>query len=202
MALAWRDPALRLANLGYLGHMWELYAMWAWIGPFAHAYWLSRQGPASAASLTAFAVVAIGAVGCLVAGRAADRHGRTTITMISMGISGSCALLAGLLFQAPPWLMIPLLLLWGLSIIADSAQFSAAITELSPPQWTGTLLTLQTALGFALTAIMVQLLPLWIDQAGWSWAFAPLAIGPFIGVWAMARLRTRPDALKLASGRR
>jgi hypothetical protein len=98
--------------------------------------------------------------------------------------------------------MIPLLLLWGLSIIADSAQFSAAITELSPPQWTGTLLTLQTALGFALTAVMVQLLPLWISAVGWHWAFAPLAIGPFIGVWAMVRLRARPEALKLAGGRR
>ena len=89
-----------------------------------------------------------------------------------------------------------------MSIIADSAQFSAAITELSPPEWTGTLLTLQTAMGFALTAIIVQLLPVWIGWAGWSWAFAPLALGPFLGVAAMLRLRRRPEALKLANGRR
>ena len=201
-SLAIRDPALRLANLGYLGHMWELYAMWAWIGPFAHAYWRLHEGRAGLADLTAFSVVAIGALACLAAGRAADRLGRTTITSLAMAVSGSCALLAGLLFNAPPWIMIPVLLIWGMSVIADSAQFSAAITELSPPEWTGTLLTLQTAMGFALTAIMVQALPVWIGWAGWHWAFAPLAIGPFLGVIAMLRLRGRPEAVKLAGGRR
>lgn len=201
-SLAFRDPSLRLANLGYLGHMWELYAMWAWIGPFAHAYWQTRSGSAALADLTAFSVVAIGAVACLVAGRAADRYGRTWVTSLAMAVSGTCALLTGLLFQAPPWILIPVLLIWGMSIIADSAQFSAAITELSPPEWTGTLLTLQTAMGFALTAIIVQLLPVWIGWAGWSWAFAPLALGPFLGVAAMLRLRQRPEAVKLANGRR
>ena len=200
--LAWRDKALRYANLGYLGHMWELYAMWAWIGAFASAYWTARNAPASAAALTAFAVVAIGAAGCLIAGWIADRHGRTTVTMAAMGVSGACALLAGALFNAPPWLMLTVLLVWGVAVIADSAQFSAAIAELAPPESAGSLLTLQTAMGFALTAIIVQALPLWIDFAGWAWGFAPLAIGPAFGVWAMARLRARPEAVKLAGGRR
>lgn len=201
-ALAWRDPALRLANLGYLGHMWELYAMWAWIGPFAHAYWAAQGVAGSAADLTAFAVVAIGALACLIAGLLADRLGRTAITMAAMAVSGSCALLAGLLFDMPPILMLPLLLLWGMSVIADSAQFSASVAELAPAERTGTLLTLQTAMGFALTAVMVQLLPYWIGFAGWNWAFAPLAIGPALGVWAMWKLRHRPEATKLAGGRR
>ncbi|WP_203293291.1 MFS transporter [Maricaulis parjimensis] len=201
-SLAWKAPALRLANLGYLGHMWELYALWAWIGPFCHAYWHSRTRSTNWADITAFSVVAIGALACLLAGRAADRHGRTTITMIAMGLSGSCALASGFLFHTPPIVMIPLLLLWGMAVIADSAQFSASIAELSPPEWTGTLLTIQTAMGFALTALIVQLLPLWIGFAGWEWAFAPLAIGPLLGVWAMARLRAQPEAVKLAGGRR
>lgn len=197
-----RDPALRLANLGYLGHMWELYAMWAWIGPFAYAYWTARNVAGPAADLTAFAVVASGALACIIAGVLADRLGRTTITAWAMAISGSCAVLAGLAFNLPPWLMLPLLIVWGMSVIADSAQFSAAIAELAPPERTGTLLTLQTAMGFALTVVMVQALPLWIGLAGWTWAFAPLAIGPAIGVWAMLRLRGRPEAAKMAGGRR
>ncbi len=201
--LALRDPALRLANLGYLGHMWELYAMWAWIGPFAYAYWAGQGvNTSSAGDMTAFAVVASGALACVIAGRLADRAGRTLITATAMTISGTCALLAGLAFSLPPWIMLPLLIVWGMSIIADSAQFSAAVAELAPPERTGTLLTLQTAMGFALTVIMVQALPVWIGFVGWNWAFAPLAIGPAFGVWAMLRLRARPEARKLASGRR
>ena len=118
-----------------------------------------------------------------------------------MAISGSCALLTGFAFNAPPWILLPILVIWGLSIIADSAQFSTAITELAPPERAGTLLTIQTALGFSLTIIMVQVLPSWIAFAGWNWAFAPLAIGPFLGVWAMLTLRKRPEAARLAGGR-
>ncbi|WP_323762325.1 MFS transporter [Maricaulis sp.] len=202
VTLAVRDPALRLVNLGYLGHMWELYAMWAWIGPFAHAYWARLGGEARLGDLTAFAVVASGAIACLAAGRLADRFGRTRITMIALAISGSCALLVGPAFQLAPWLTLPLLIVWGMAVIADSAQFSAAITELAPPERTGTLLTIQTAMGFTLTVIMIQALGFWIDLVGWPWAFTPLAIGPAVGVWAMGRLRARPEAARLAGGNR
>ena len=202
---AWRIRSIRLANLGYLGHMWELYAMWAWIGAFLQASFLLTLGAAEAtllAKLMTFATIAAGALGCLAAGYLADRWGRTTLTMLAMAVSGSCALAVGFFFGAAPWLLILLCLVWGVSIAADSAQFSSAIAELSERNLVGTMLTVQTCSGFLLTLITVHLMPYAVDWLGWRYAFAPLAIGPFLGVWAMARLRAHPDAVRIASGRR
>ncbi|PWE17864.1 MFS transporter [Marinicauda salina] len=200
--LAFRDPALRLANLGYLGHMWELYAFWAWTGVFLAAWFDARGFDAGAgpAAIT-FAVVAIGAAGALGAGWLADRLGRTIVTSAAMAASGACALLAGLAWGLPPAVMVAILLVYGVTVIADSAQFSAAVAELAPPDRAGSLLTIQTAAGFALTVLTVQALPLWVEITGWRWAFAPLALGPAVGVWAMLRLRARPEAARIAGGR-
>ncbi len=202
---AWKNGALRLANAGYLGHMWELYAMWTWIGIFLLASFQAVMPAAEAAlyaKLATFATVGIGAVGCLAGGYLADRVGRTTLTMGAMAISGACAIVAGFLFGGPPWLVVALCLVWGVAVVADSAQFSASVAELAEPELIGTMLTVQTSCGFLLALVTIHLVPVALAWLGWSWAFVILAPGPLFGVWAMARLRAHPDALRLAGGRR
>jgi MFS family permease len=188
-----RERRWRLATGGYLGHMWELYAAWTWLPAFLAASVAARDpsaGPESAraASAVAFAALAVGGAGCVWGGLVADRRGRAWLVTVAMTLSGACAIGIGLAFARSLWLVVPLSLAWGFFVIADSAQFSVLVTESVPPDAVGTALTLQTSLGFALTAVTIQLVPALAASVGWRWAFPVLAVGPALGVWSIRRL--------------
>ena len=180
-----RNRWVALATAGYLGHMWELYAMWSSIGAFWAFVMAPRALAPALAPVFAFMTIASGAIGCVVAGVAADRVGRPIVTIVAMAISATCALAIGFLTTAPLVVVTVVAVVWGISIVADSAQFSAAITELAPSQYVGTAITLQTCLGFLLTIITIRLVPVWVHLWGWELAYVPLAIGPVAGILAM-----------------
>jgi MFS family permease len=194
-----RSPAWRLSTGGYLGHMFELYAAWTWLPVFIAAS-IAVYDPAagvrgaSMASAIAFAALAIGGAGCIWGGLVADRRGRAWLVTRAMAISGACAVLIGFAFGRSLWLLVPIALVWGFFVIADSAQFSVLVTESVPPYAVGTALTLQTSLGFLLTAVVIQLVPPLAARVGWQWAFAVLSLGPVFGIASIARLVHRRRA--------
>jgi len=197
-----RNRGVRLASFGYFGHMWELYAMWVWIPVMIRASLAVSKASPVAAEVASFLVIGCGAVGCVAAGLVADRVGRTVVTSWAMAISGSCCLLIGFLYGGNPVLLLFVAAIWGAAVVADSAQFSACVTELGDPQYVGTALTMQTCVGFLLTTISIELIPHFVNAVGWQYAFAILAPGPLLGVFAMLRLRALPEAVKIAHGRR
>ena len=179
--------------------------MWTWIPIFLlGSFALVGISDPAPASLTAFAVVAAGGVGSAIAGAVADRVGRTATTIVAMATSATSAIIAGLLFGAPIPLVVLVALIWGVSVVADSAQFSSAVSELAPPGTAGSALSVQTAVGFTLTSVTILGVGLLDPTSGDSWrvAWIMLALGPIVGIVAMVRLRGRPDATKMASGHR
>ncbi len=192
ISLAWADRRIRRAYAGYLGHMWELYAMWAWIGVAVTASYAVQMEPERARALgklVAFFTIAGGALLCPLAGKLADRLGKARTTIVFMVLSGASAVIAAGSFGGSVGVFTLAVLLWGLSVIPDSAQFSALIADFAPPEKAGSLMTLQTACGFALTIITVQATPWLATQIGWPGVFLVLACGPAFGVWSMWALQ-------------
>lgn len=197
--LAWTDKAIRNAYLGYFGHMWELYAMWAWVGAAAAASYGANLAAADAASLgklTAFFAIGLGGLACIVAGLAADRIGKAEVAIIAMAASGTAAVLTAVTFGGSVWLTFVLVVIWGIAVIPDSAQFSALVADASPPHLSGSLMSLQTALGFSLTIVTVQVTPIAAHMFGWPTVLAALAIGPAVGIVAMLPLRRGAGLLR------
>ncbi len=196
------NRGVRLASFGYFGHMWELYAMWAWFLVFFSDALAEVGLPSGAtAAYATFAVIGIGGVGCWVGGIMGDRWGRTRTTALMMAISGVCALVIGLLFGGPAWIILVVGLVWGFTVVADSAQFSTMVTEMADQAYVGTAVTLQLAIGFTLTVATIWLIPVLETSVGWQWAFAFLVPGPLLGLLAMLRLKSLPEAEKIASGK-
>jgi MFS family permease len=188
----------RLAILGYLGHMWELYAMWTWVVVFA---WTSLTDSgvanvAAAGSMAAFLAIGSGAAGCVLAGYVADRLGKARVAMWAMIASATCAALTVVVYGGAPMLLYLLIMVWGFAVVADSAQFSALVSEHAPRHHVGTALTLQTCVGFLLTMVTIELLPRVADYTGWRWASLVLVPGPLLGAWAMWRLQASDDRMK------
>ncbi|GIF16327.1 MFS transporter [Actinoplanes teichomyceticus] len=189
-----RERGPRLANLGYFGHMWELYALWTWLPSFLIAGAAARTGRDDAdVSLLAFLAIGIaGVAGCVAGGWAADRFGRSPAAVAALAVSGACCLLSPLFFAAPPGAVAVLGVVWGAAVIADSGVFSTALSEVADKRYVGTALTAQTAIGFALTVVTIQLVPVLAEAAGWRWAFWLLVPGPLVGALAMRAFGRRP----------
>jgi MFS family permease len=192
-----RNRGTRLAMLGYFGHMWELYAMWTWIAAFAAASLGAAAG--TAGSAVAFVTIASGSIGCVVGGFWADRWGKARVAGAAMLASAACALASPVFYGAPLGALLVLAVIWGFTVVADSAQFSALVTEHTPRTHVGTALTLQTSAGFLLTMVSMRLVPPITELAGWQWAFFFLAPGPLLGALAMKKLTANSLQLKAES---
>jgi predicted MFS family arabinose efflux permease len=179
-----RDRVLRRVYAGYFGHMWELYAAWAWLG----AYTSDRLGAGPAASTVTAAAIAAGAVGAITEGRTGDRRGHSCAARRALLASGGCAVLLALTHSSPAPVTAILAIGWGYWVIADSAHFTTLVTRHADHDLVGTAVTLQLAIGFSLTTVTLWLVPAIRDAAGWSWALLLLAPGPFLGRLAMTPL--------------
>ncbi len=189
IAKGFRNRGVRLANFGYFGHMWELYAMWTWAPVMIRASLAASGDKPIFAEIASFVVIGAGAIGCVVAGRVADRIGRPVVAAAAMIASGACCLAIGFFYGHSPVALLVIAAIWGATVVADSAQFSACVTEFGDPRYVGTALTIQTCIGFLITTVSIRMMPALVARVGWQYAFAALAVGPFLGTMAMLRLR-------------
>ena len=184
LAALWQHRLVRASVLGYFGHMWELYTVWVLV-PIVLA---SRLSGAATVSAWAFAVLGVGALGCVVGGLLAHRHGSARVAAAQLAVSGLCCLAAPWLLAAPLPLFLAWLLVWGVTVVGDSPQFSALTAGNAPRESVGSVLTLTNCIGFAISALsiagFVRLAQAWPLANLLPW----LALGPALGLIALRPL--------------
>ncbi|MGI8998055.1 MAG: MFS transporter [Pyrinomonadaceae bacterium] len=184
-----RHPPFRYTAFAYFGHMWELYAFWSLSAFYFGARFADQpMGWHGALPLLSFLTIGVGVLGCVAGGWISRTTGERKVALFALCVSGACSALSGLAFALPSAPLLAFVAVWGIFIVADSPQFSALAARHCPPEYTGTALTVQNGIGFAVTVFSIQLLPVIADDTGWRWAFTTLAAGPLVGAYFMRRL--------------
>ena len=187
LQLIFASRRFRASAFGYFGHMWELYTLWAFAPLLLLAY-ADRHGLALNVSWWTFVVIGSGFLGCAIGGIISIRAGSARVAAVQLGVSGGCCLLSPFMLAAPAPLFLAFLLLWGITVVGDSPQFSALNAANAPRQLVGSALTIVNSIGFLLTVVSVQLASSMLASVGIQYLFWLLIPGPVIGLWMMRTL--------------
>lgn len=187
LAMIFRSRAFRASAFGYFGHMWELYTLWAFIPVWILAYAENNATPLNI-PLWSFLIIAVGFVGCAGGGVVSQKAGSARVAATQLLISGICCVLSPLFFKAGLPLFMAFLVVWGISVIGDSPQFSALNAENAPREYVGSALTIVNSIGFLITVFSIQLISFVLPLIGPQYIFLLLLPGPLIGLWALKPL--------------
>jgi MFS family permease len=193
LAVVFAKPLFRASAFGYFGHMWELYAFWTFLPLVLSAHAAASGAPVNVA-FWSFCVIGVGALGCAGGGLVSLRSGSAPVAFAQLSVSGCCCVLSPLFFHAPTPVFLGFLLVWGITVVGDSPQFSALNAENAPPGLVGSALTIANCVGFSITIFSIQLLSYLAENVGGAYVYLPLAVGPALGLVALRPLMRRVQA--------
>ncbi|MFQ5995578.1 MAG: nitrate/nitrite transporter [Acidiferrobacterales bacterium] len=188
LAVIFREKLFRASAFGYFGHMWELYTFWAFVPLLLVFYGAANAEINFNVSLWAFLIIAVGSLGCAVGGLISLKHGSAKVAFTQLSISGICCVISPVMFYAPAPLFFAFLLVWGITVVGDSPQFSALNAQNAPRAFVGSALTIANSIGFAITIVSIQLLNVLAEYLHPAYLFLPLTLGPILGLLSMAPL--------------